>query len=361
MNDFFGAVKILLDWGARIDIKDSNDKTALDLAYTNDIARILMLQDWHMKRSMLQTLVPAINGKPVLFSNVVNADIDPNIWHMITIFEDDNSSERYRLDVIMQQDAKVQSLKDRLHNTRENLGSKDIRFRLTSQWTSNLGVLNYLQCYNTWKLSNPRQSNPTPSNYYSESSNSGTSNSRRSSTSGFSNSGPINPPSSNPEASNLELTYPGPPKSKRQLRDEAESNATSTGIIPGPPNSKHQRRDDDDDGESNAASTNQELRQEIANLKQRLQRSNQSRMVAICQYCLRVPDGGSSTFSLNCGHLPFCDRCSKSIIEDRSIAKRICPICKANANYRFRVFVNVMKYHSSGHENYVANVVNLEN
>ena len=226
MNDFFGAVKILLDWGAIIDIKDSNDKTALDLAYTNDIARILMLQDWHM-RAMLQTLVPAINGKPVLFSSVVNADIDPNIWHMITIFEDDNSSERYRLDVIMQQDAKVQSLKDRLHNTRENLGSKDIRFRLTSQWTSNLGVLNYLQCYNTWKLSNPRQSNPTPSNYYSESSNSGTSNSRRSSTSGFSNSGPINPPSSNPEASNLELTYPGPPKSKRQLRDEAESNATS--------------------------------------------------------------------------------------------------------------------------------------
>ena len=354
MNDFFEAVETLLDSGARIDIKDSNDKTALDLAYTNDIARILMVQDWHM-RSMLQTLVPANNGKPVLFSNVVNADIDPNIWHMITIFEDDNSSERYRLDVIKQQEVNVQSLQDRLYNTGENLGSEDIRTKLTSRWTSNLGILNYLQCYNTWKLSNPqpgssnpRQSNPAPSNY-SESSI----------------SGPSNLESSNSEPSNLEQTYPGPPKSKRQLRDEEESNTTSTGIHGheniGPPNSKIQRRDDDDDAESNAASTNQELRQEIANLRERLNSSNQSRMVAICQFCLQVPDGGSSTFSLNCGHLPFCDRCSKSIIEDRSIAKRICPVCKANANYRFRVFINVMKYQSSGHENYAANVVNLEN
>ena len=352
MNDFFEAVKFLLNSGARIDIKDSNNKTALDLAYTNDIARILMVQDWQM-RSMLQTLVPSINGKPVLFSNVVNADIDSNIWHMITIFEDDKSSERYRLDVIKQQESNVKSLQDRLYNTGENLGSEDVRSKLTSQLTSNLGILNYLRCYNTWKLfnprpgsSNPRQSNPTPSN-------SGPSNPRSSS----------NSESSNSEPSNLEQTYPGPPKSKRQLRDEEESNTTSTGIHQpenlGPSNSKHQRRDDD--GESNAASTNQELRREIANLKERLNSSNQSRMVAICQFCLQVPDAGSSTFSLNCGHLPFCDRCSKSIIENKSTVKRICPICKANANYRFRVFTNVMKYHNSGHDNYAANIVNLEN
>ena len=94
-----------------------------------------------------------------------------------------------------------------------------------------------------------------------------------------------------------------------------------------------------------------ELRQEIANLKE----INKSRK-AICQYCLRVPDG--SSFTLNCGHLPFCDQCSKSIIEDVSHAKRICPMCKAVVHMRIKVFTEAMQYRSSGKEN-EANVVIL--
>ncbi len=45
MNDNFEAVLCLIVSGARVDIKNSNDKTALDLAHTDDIRRILMSQD----------------------------------------------------------------------------------------------------------------------------------------------------------------------------------------------------------------------------------------------------------------------------------------------------------------------------
>ena len=134
---------------------------------------------------------------------------------------------------------------------------------------------------------------------------------------------------------------------------------------PGASNSKRLRKDENNVVvEATTPSTNQgqgilqELRQEIANLKEKLteaKKSNQSRK-AICQYCLRVPDGPS--YTLNCGHLPFCDQCSKSIIVDVSHAKRICPMCKAIVHMRIQVFTEAMQYRSSGKEN-EANVVVL--
>lgn len=95
----------------------------------------------------------------------------------------------------------------------------------------------------------------------------------------------------------------------------------------------------------------QDLRQEIANLKQRLTQftENDKSRKFICQYCLRVPDG--SSYSLNCGHLPFCDLCSKSIIEDVNLAKRICPMCKAVVHMRLRVFTDTMQYQYCDKEN----------
>ena len=140
---------------------------------------------------------------------------------------------------------------------------------------------------------------------------------------------------------------------------------------PGTSNSKrprlwHPKPNDQNNVEEATTSTStnqdqgtlQELRQEIANLKERLteskEKNNKSRK-AICQYCLRVPDG--SSFTLNCGHLPFCDQCSKSIIEDISHAKRICPMCKAVVYMRIQVFTEAMQYRSSGKENEATVVV----
>ena len=60
-----------------------------------------------------------------------------------------------------------------------------------------------------------------------------------------------------------------------------------------------------------------------------------------CQYCLQVPNGLS--YSLNCGHLPFCNQCSQSILHNEILSKRICPICTEKVISRQKVFVNLMK------------------
>ena len=92
-----------------------------------------------------------------------------------------------------------------------------------------------------------------------------------------------------------------------------------------------------------------ELQQENKNLKEKLAEAISKQSQANthlkcgfgCQYCLRVPNGPS--FSLNCGHLPFCDQCSQSILYNVVFSKRVCPICKIQAYKRQQVFVDLMK------------------
>jgi len=176
----------------------------------------------------------------------------------------------------------------------------------------------------------------------------------------------------NDDDSDIEVLDPPPDETRVGIKrkiDTTTSKDNEIEAIPGSSNShdysnSKRLRKDENNIESTTPSTNQsqgilqELRQEIANLKERLTESskkiNQSRK-AICQYCLRVPDG--SSYTLNCGHLPFCDQCSKSIIEDVSHAKRICPMCKAPVHMRIQVFTEAMQYRSSGKENEVNVVV----
>ena len=92
-----------------------------------------------------------------------------------------------------------------------------------------------------------------------------------------------------------------------------------------------------------------ELQQEIKNLKERLDEAISKRSQVnthpncgfSCQYCLQVPNGLS--YSLNCGHLPFCNQCSQSILHNEILSKRICPICTEKVISRQKVFVNLMK------------------
>ena len=87
------------------------------------------------------------------------------------------------------------------------------------------------------------------------------------------------------------------------------------------------------------------LQQEIENLKEKLAKLSQAnshpKCGFSCQYCLRVPNGLS--FSLNCGHLPFCNQCSQSILYNKVFSKRVCPICKKEVISRQQVFVDLMK------------------
>ena len=77
-----------------------------------------------------------------------------------------------------------------------------------------------------------------------------------------------------------------------------------------------------------------------------------------CQYCLRIPDGPS--YALNCGHLPFCNQCSQSIVENDSLSKRICPICKQTVDKRQRVFTELMKINKTNTKEIDTDVVVLE-
>ena len=88
-----------------------------------------------------------------------------------------------------------------------------------------------------------------------------------------------------------------------------------------------------------------DLQQEIENLKEKLAKLSQAnthpKCGFSCQFCLRVPNGLS--FSLNCGHLPFCNQCSQSILYNKVFSKRVCPICKKEVISRQQVFVDLMK------------------
>ena len=64
----------------------------------------------------------------------------------------------------------------------------------------------------------------------------------------------------------------------------------------------------------------------------------------ICHFCLNPPE---ASFMFDCGHLPFCETCSKVIL-----AKKIpkCPVCNKLIGNRYRAYLEVMRSANSKSE-----------
>ena len=54
----------------------------------------------------------------------------------------------------------------------------------------------------------------------------------------------------------------------------------------------------------------------------------------LCKICFESPE--ELYILYKCGHMPFCDNCSKAII---SIENRTCPICRGHVKERMRAFL----------------------
>ena len=59
-----------------------------------------------------------------------------------------------------------------------------------------------------------------------------------------------------------------------------------------------------------------------------------------CHFCLETIQ---VSYMLNCGHLPFCEQCSKTILEKKSK----CPVCNKNVNGRKKAFLETVKCSTS--------------
>ena len=57
-----------------------------------------------------------------------------------------------------------------------------------------------------------------------------------------------------------------------------------------------------------------------------------------CQLCLKSP---GAFYMLDCGHLPFCENCSKTILERE---KSKCPECHKIVNKMYRAYLEKTKF-----------------
>ena len=73
----------------------------------------------------------------------------------------------------------------------------------------------------------------------------------------------------------------------------------------------------------------------------------------ICHMCLRSP---TASYVLNCGHLPFCEKCSNLFIRET----RKCPLCKSKVISKQRVYLDLMKTKANADEKDDANVISLD-
>ena len=63
-----------------------------------------------------------------------------------------------------------------------------------------------------------------------------------------------------------------------------------------------------------------------------------------CQNCKKTIQ---VSYMLNCGHLPFCEHCSKAILE-RKVSK--CSVCNKNVKERNKVFLETVTFSTSNTE-----------
>ena len=67
-----------------------------------------------------------------------------------------------------------------------------------------------------------------------------------------------------------------------------------------------------------------------------------------CHFCLETIQ---VSYMLNCGHLPFCEKCSKTILE-KKVSK--CPVCKKSVKERYKAFLESVKFSTSNTEETIA-------
>ena len=83
--------------------------------------------------------------------------------------------------------------------------------------------------------------------------------------------------------------------------------------------------------QNNGSRSNSENNQQSKNLEVTYQ----------CSICFQFPE---PVFSLDCGHLPFCDSCSNVFICNKNKAKRICPICKRIVKKKNRLYLGSVDF-----------------
>ena len=88
------------------------------------------------------------------------------------------------------------------------------------------------------------------------------------------------------------------------------------------------------------------------------QESEEKEITYQCSICFQFPE---PVFSLDCGHLPFCDKCSNEFISNKNKAKRICPICRKIVKKKNRLFLGSVDFKiQSKEESQEEAVVTLE-
>ena len=73
-------------------------------------------------------------------------------------------------------------------------------------------------------------------------------------------------------------------------------------------------------------------------------KSEENKTKFACHYCLKTVQG---SYMLNCGHLPFCEHCSKTILEQKDPK---CPVCNKNVRERNKVFLDTVTFSTSNTE-----------
>ena len=73
-----------------------------------------------------------------------------------------------------------------------------------------------------------------------------------------------------------------------------------------------------------------------------------------CHFCMKTTE---QTFAFDCGHLPFCETCSNSILKQK-VSK--CSVCNNIVTDRQRIFLDSLKFTKSSNSEESQNVTIID-